>query len=290
MNLKNTEQAARLFGGDLRLSAGGALTLTLVDRDQLVFPAPTIDTTSDEPELGSEAAEPRLRRYVERDPIGREVNRALWSLASVTETVHQIDNDPHLTDAGRADRRREPTRVGALNIADAHRQLNEIEVGIIERQAALEAVPRAVDSTDTLWDIEIVRRVLASEGPDRQRMLAQLARGENERITLALMRSQFPLGTEEDIARRAWRAAAERHNPEAFQQIAAETEHLQGARLIIKRAAEKFAAKARLSGYPLFEAAASDLTLPNGPAVFFSDPGELRQHRIRWQAMRQRAA
>lgn len=121
-------------------------------------------------------------------------------------------------------------------------------------------------------------------------MLAKLSSGAAERVTLALLRSPIPLGPEEVIAQQAYRAAVERRNPQAVQQIAAETEHLQASRLLMKRAAAKFAEKAKLSGYALFEAAASELTLPNGPAVFFADPGEVRQYRIRWQTMRQKAA
>lgn len=291
-NRHNREQAAALLGGQIRRSLQGVETIRLADGDEFTYPPPPIDGTTDEVLPGDEGKPATARRYVELDHSGEQANRALWSLARIAQETHRIAQDGRFTQAGRDDALRETRLSSLVNVADAYRVLHEGEAAWVEREHALYAVPQlersdAVGALDAREAREWVRNL---RGKEREDMLAKIAGGKADAVTLALLRSPVPIGTLETLAMQAWRTSVERRNPDAFRQLAADLEQLNWAKLLTKRAAQKIAEKANLRDYALFEvAASSSLVMPHGPRVFFGD-AEYNAHRTRWEAQRKRAA
>jgi len=293
VNLRNTEAWARLYGGDLQSSRHGLLTLRLADGDELVFPRPRIDTTSDKlagPEY--EGKEPHLRVFEERDVAGGAVNNALRALGSLVRATKNVNQDQCLTQLGRDEKLKEARGWAVANAADAWHRLAVFEADIADREDALYRVPQLDpgDAVGALLDRERRDWVRSLSAAERDAMVQKISRGEADSVTLALVRSPIPIASLETHALQAWRKAQERQHPEQLQQLEADTEHLQWAKLLARRAAAKIAEKSGLSGYGLFEAAAMHTpAMPTGPRIFDFAETELRAYQSRWN-LAQKAA
>jgi len=290
-NRHNRERAAALLGASIRRTVQGVETFRLADGDEFSYAPPPIDGTTDQVLPEDEGKDPQLRRYVEGDPAGEQANRALWSLARITQETHRIGQDGRFTQAGRDDALRETRLAAIVNVADAYRLLSEREVDLIDREHAIYAVPQpdrndAVGALDRREQRDYLRGL---KGKERDDVIAQLKGGKADALAIALLLSPVPFGSLETIAMRAHRAGVERRNPGAIRQLAADHEQLRWADLLIRRAAKKIADKANLRGYALFEAGAIDLVMPVGPRAFFDD-AEYRAHLTHWETQRKRTA
>ena len=291
-NRNNRLQAAGLLGGGVQSNERGVETFTFADGDSMTYPVSPIDTTNSEPAPGYEDKEPRLRRYVERDPAGEQANQALWATASLAHETRRVSQDARLTEHGRNDALKEVRGAAVANVALAWSKLAEHEVGLIEREHKLYEFPQLErgDAVGALLDREARDYARSLTGSARDELMRQLRAGEAERVTLALLRSPVPFGNLETTATQAWRSAIERRNPQEVELLAAQHEQLDWARLLVKRAAEKVAQKSNLSGYALFEAASAFTPAqPHGPGAFFGT-AELRAYRVRAATMKARAA
>jgi hypothetical protein len=222
-----------------------------------------------------------------------EVHRVLHSLGSYSQDKLRVEQDGRFTQAGRDAELLERKKMPIVNTADASQRIINYGNSLLEREAAIFAVPPLSphDSVGALLDREARDYVRSLSGPDRAAMLQQLSRGEAERMTLALLRSPVPLGNEERVAQQAWRTAVESANPDAVEQLAAETEQLRWAQLLMQRAAAKLKEKIGMSGYELYATAAMFTpAMPDGPAIFGFRPDEMRTYRARWNALKAKAA
>ena len=291
-NRNNRMQAAGLLGGRVHINERGIETFTFADGDSMTYPGSPIDTTNSEPAPGYEDKEPRLRRYVERDPAGEQANLAIWATARLADETRRVGRDARLTEHGRDDALKEVRGAAVANVALAWSKLAEHEVGLVEREHKLYEVPQLErgDAVGALLDREARDYARSLTGSARDELMRHLRTGEAESVTLALLRSPVPIGNLESVAIQSFRSGVERRNPQEVEFLRAQQEQLEWARLLVRRSAEKVGQKANLSGYALYEAASAFTPAqPHGPGAFFG-PDELRAYRVRAATRKARAA
>jgi hypothetical protein len=267
------------------------LALQLGDRRTYGFPADP--NPSDVNELASRAEEAKpegLRLYVDSDPGDEIAARALRNLLQLEQETHVAAGDPALTEYGRAQRLENPRAHAVIMMSHDYHAAQEHLKTVAQRERSLygwSEIARG-DFETSFADREIRDWLRTRGAQERTQLLDEIARGEAERITLALLRSPIPLGIEEQLAHDAWRAAVRKSQPQAVEQVERAQQTAEWAASVVRECARQVRILTRMDAYAIYGLATSE-AWPAGVYAWGFTPAELAQFTRRRDAERSAA-
>lgn len=184
------------------------------------------------------------------------VTQVIGELVGTARQLKAILENQQLSDIGRAAKAEEHEDRLLSRVAQAARELDDMEASANENEARFYAPPALEpnDAVGFLRDQEMRTWIRGLSGDDKYNVMKAMQDGKHSEIVLAILRAPTPGGVEEESARFAWQKKRNSDDPALVEHIAAGRRSIDWGRRHLARVAAEARSTAKADEHRILRA------------------------------------